>query len=235
MAPKAAMKTAMKAPTKAVMKAVMKVKASSSSKDLLQGPTPAEKSKMTKKALQSLGKFSLEDKVQKAIESTSTPEEAAAALKASLTKVEHSKVWGQHNTYLKNNPDADAAAESSKKDKGLSAALWFIQDKGNKFLNLTHKVSGTIAVNRLDKWVSMKEMLDRFGQEDFDAHVASGRIIWREDPMTRGTYEYKDQNAVERVTTTSKDKTLTRGQEAVLDNDVDKMFEDLFNQELQCQ
>ena len=77
----------------------------------------------------------------------------------------------------------------------------------------------------------MKEMLDRFGQTDFDAHVSSGRIIWREDPMTRGTYEYKDQNAIERETTTMKDKTLTRGQEAPLDDDLDKMFEDLYNQE----
>ena len=43
------------------------------------------------------------------------------------------------------------------------------------------------------------------------------------------------KNPIERETTIMKDKTLTRGQEAVLDNDVDKMFEDLFNQELQCQ
>ena len=232
MAPKAAMKTAMKTATKAVMKAAASSKASAKSAPKAKG---VKKDRLTKQQLNALGTESLADKVKRAVAETETPEEAALALKASLTKVEHSKIWGQHNTHLKNNPDAVEAADGSKKDKGLSAALWFIQQKGNKFLNLSHKISGTVAVKRLDKWCSMKEMVDRFGKDDFDAHVNSGRIIWREDPITRGTYEYKDQNAIERETATMKDKTLTRGQEAPLDDDVDKMFEDLYNQEFSDQ
>ena len=232
MAPKAAMKTAMKTAMKAPVKAAASSNASAKSASKAKG---VKKDSLTKQQLKALGTESLADKVKRAVSETDTPEEAALALKSSLTKVEHSKIWGQHNTHLKNNPDAAEAAEGSKKDKGLSAALWFIQEKGNKFLNLSHKISGTVAVKRLDKWCSMKEMVDRFGHEDFDAHVSSGRFIWREDPITRGTYEYKDQNSIERETTTMKDKTLTRGQEAPLDEDVDKMFEDLYNQELSCQ
>ena len=144
MAPTAAMKTAMKtaskapmkAPAKAVIKTAMKVKASasSSSKYLCQGSTVAEKNKMTREALQNLGKFSLEDKVKKAIEDNEgNPEAAASDLKSSLTKLEHSKIWGQRQTFLRNNPQEakEEIEEAGKKTKGLAMALWFIQSKVN--------------------------------------------------------------------------------------------------------
>jgi len=237
MAPKAAMKTAMKAapkaPMKAVIKKAMKVKASSSS-SLCQGPTKAEKSKMTNKALKNLGNFTLDDKVQKAMaDNEGNPTAAASDLKASLTKLEHSKLWGQHQTFLKNHPEEAAKQEEeSKASKGLACALWYIQNKGQKFINLTQKVGGQVAVKRMDEWQSEKQMIDRFGQTDFQSHLASGRVIWREDPITRGTWEYKDQHNITRECTTWKGKDLVRGQEQALDNDVDKMFEELYNQDL---
>ena len=237
MAPKAAMKTAMKAapkaPMKAVIKKAMKVKASSSS-SLCQGPTKAEKSKMTKKALKNLGNFTLDDKVQKAMaDNEGNPTAAAADLKASLTKLEHSKLWGQHRTFLNSHPEEAAKQqEESKANKGLACALWYIQNKGQKFINLTQKVGGQVAVKRTDEWMSEKQMIDRFGQTDFQSHLASGRVIWREDPITRGTWEYKDQHNITRECTTWKGKDLVRGQEQALDNDVDKMFEELYNQDL---
>ena len=243
MAPTAAMKTAMKAPMKAPMKAViktaMKVKASASagSKDSCVGPTKAEKNKMARKALQNLGKFSLEDKVKKAMEDNEgNPEAAAADLKSSLTKLEHSKIWGQRKTFLKNNPEEAAKEESvedaGKKNKGLAMALWYIQSKGSKFINITHKIGGQVQVKRLDEWLSEKQMIDRFGAQDFQSHCASGRVIWREDPITRGTFEYKDQHNITRESTTWKGKDLVRGQEGVLDDEVDKMFEELYNQDI---
>ena len=191
---------------------------------------------MTRKALQNLGNFSLEDKVKKAIDANEgNPDGAAADLKQSLTKLEHSKIWGQRKTWLKNHPEEagkeEAEKDDTKKDKGLSCALWYIQNKGQKFINLTHKVGGQIAVKRLDEWQSEKQMVDRFGLADFQSHCASGRVIWREDPITRGTFEYKDQHNITRETTTYKGKDLVRGQEEALDNDIDKMFEDLYQQD----
>jgi hypothetical protein len=227
MAPKSAMKTA-------AMKAVAATSSKASTKKAMKATAnikPVKKDKLTKASLKKLGTESLDQKVKRAVEETSSPEEAADALKASLSKIEHSKIWGQHNTFLKNNPDAATIADGSKKDKGLAAALWYIQSKGNRFLNLSQTIGGSVAVKKLDKWCSEKEMIDKFGQTDFEAHCASGRIIWRECQMTRGTFEYKDQNAIERETTTMRGKTLTRGQEAPLDDDIDQMFEDLYNQD----
>jgi hypothetical protein len=236
MAPKAAMKsvmkTAMKTAIKAVKKTAMKVKAASSS-DSCVGPTAAEKKKITKQALVELGKYSLQDKVQKALENNEgDPEAAADEFKKSLTKLEHSKLWGQHQTFLKNNPDQSGTDGDSKKSKGLACALWFLQTKGQKFLNMTHKVGGQVLVKKTDEWQSEKQMIDRFGETDFKSHCSSGRIIWRECPITRGTYEYKDQHQISRETTTYKGKDLVRGQEQPLDNDVDQMFEDLYQQEI---
>jgi hypothetical protein len=230
MAPKAAMKSAMKTAMKAVIKTAMKVKGGSSSS---KAP-PRENKKLTKKALKDLGNYSLEDKVKKAIEDNEgNPEAAAEDFKKSLTKLEHSKIWGQHQTWLKNQPDSAITADDSndsKKTKGLACALWYISNRGQKFINLSHKVGGSIAVKKVDEWLSEKQMMDRFGA-DFEAHCASGRIIWREDPVTRGTYEFKDQHQLSRETTTFKDKTLTRGGEDALDEDLDKMFEDLYQQD----
>ena len=226
MAPKAAMKAAVKAgpPSKS-----MKAKSVKKDAGLVKHKS------LNKKNLAALPKESLEDKMQRAVETTSTPEDAAAELKKSLSKVEHSKIWGQHKTFLKNNPDEASAdpADGTKKDKGLAAALWFINQKGKRFMNLTHSVGGQVTVKKLDQWQSEKQMLDRFGSAEFEAHCQSGRIMWRECPMTRGTFEYKDQHDISRETTTFKGKTLVKGQEDVVDDeDIDQMFEELYNQDL---
>jgi hypothetical protein len=225
MAPKAAMKAAMKAaPASASSSKAVPTSKAMEAKGV-------KKDGLTKKSLSKLGSESLQDKLKRAVQDTSTPEDAAVAFKSSLSKLEHSKIWGQHKTYLKNNP-SEVPADASKKDKGIAAALWYIQSsKGSKFMNVSHTLGGSVTVKKSDKWLSEKAMLDLFGQQDFEAHVASGRIIWRECPMTRGTYEYKDQNDIQRETTTVKGKLLTRGQEAELDDDMDAMFEELYNQD----
>ena len=41
-------------------------------------------------------------------------------------------------------------------------------------------------------WESEKTILQKWSQDELDKHLASGRIIWREDPSTQGVYEYKD-------------------------------------------
>lgn len=240
MAPKTSMKqipskspakTAMKSVIKSVMKAPMKAIAASSSKPADVKAPPAS-NKMTKKALQSLGKFSLEDKMRKALDDNhGDPAAAADDFKASLTKLEQSKVWGQHQTFLKNNPEQANEIEDSKKGKGMACALWFLQDRGTKFINIAHKVGGQIAIKKIEEWCSEKQMVDRFGQAEFESHCHSGRLLWRECPVTRGTYEYKDQQQMVRETTTYKGKELTRGEEADLSPDVDKMFEDLYQQD----
>ena len=177
----------------------------------------------------------LQEKVDRACEENESPTAAAAALKKSLTKLEHSKIWGQHKTSQKGNADSAASEDAGKKEKGLAAALWFISRKSEKFMNMGHTVGSNITVQRLDQWQSEKQMLDKFSQSEFDAHVASGRVIYREDPMTQGVYQDKDQNDVSRTQTAFKSKNLCKGQEYEPGSDTDEQFDELFDKDFVLQ
>ena len=209
-----------------VMK-VAPVKAKAKAKAATKG------SQLTPKKLAQLGQVSLAEKVKQAVEGSESPEEAAALLKQSLTKLESSKVWGQHQTHLKNNPEAAEALKEveGKKSKGLASALWFISNRSTKFQSVQHSMSGNISVRRNDAWMFEKQATDKFGAEELAAHVSSGRVIWQEDPITRGVYRYKDCNDITRTQTVKKDKTLSTGEDYKPDEDEDKMFEELFDKD----
>ena len=92
-----------------------------------------------KKALLGLGKMTLEEKVRAAIESSHSEEAAAAELKRTLSKIEHSKIWNQHQTHLKNNPHEaqdDPEKPLAKREKGMAVALWFVKQCKPKFMSM---------------------------------------------------------------------------------------------------
>jgi len=106
-------------------KAVAKAKA--------KGKAGDQKNKLNKTNLEKLGKMSLDDKIQAAAESGGTAGEQAEVLKESLTKREHAKVWGRHQTHLQNNPLEKEELEGlSKKEKGVKAAEWLMKTAGKK-------------------------------------------------------------------------------------------------------
>jgi len=189
--------------------------------------------KLSAKNLAMLGKVSLDEKVKQAVEQTDTPEEAAAVLKASMSKLEASKVWGQHQTHLKN--DAAAAEEhqltEGKHAKGLAAALWFISKKNKSYQTLQQSLGSNITVQKTDAWMSEKQAVDKFGWEELQAHLQSGRVISKEDPITRGVWQYKDVNDVTRSQSITRGKHLQKGCEYEPDEDEDRQFDELFDKD----
>ena len=153
----------------------------------------APKSKSLSRAnLEKLGEMTLQQKIQAAAEATEDPEEQAAILKRSLTAKEAQSVWGKHQSYLKKNPAEKGVGEVSKKEKGLRAAAWLLQTQGKRYLHASRQVAAVETVKKNNTWESEKQMLDRFGWDEFELHQASGRIVWRSDPTTPGVYQYKD-------------------------------------------
>ena len=69
------------------------------------------------------------------------------------------------------------------------------------------ELSATDKVTWKDEWCNHKEMLEKFGSEYLDMHITSGRLLWREDPLTKGVYQYKDQGALSREVTLQKGET----------------------------
>jgi hypothetical protein len=190
-------------------------------------------SSLTKGNLAKLGQVSLSDKVRAIAESAETEEEAAKDLKAALTKVEHSKVWGQHNTHLKLNPEAAAAqAAAGKNEKGLAAALWFVKKESKKFMNLEVSINSKNALTKVDQWQSEKQMLVKFTEDELQRHIASGRVLWRECPTTPEVWEYKDQHDISRLITVDKSKKVTEGQEWEPNSGQSELFSDLFDKDL---
>ena len=54
---------------------------------------------------------------------------------------------------------------------------------------------------------------ENMGRDEFEAHLASGRIRWRESPTTWGVWEYPDTQDLEKNFKVSKGRTTARGVE----------------------
>ena len=78
-------------------------------------------------------------------------------------------------------------------EKGRAQSLWFVKKSSPKFINFEMTVGGGDRVEKGDTWQSEKQMLDTFGPQELERNIASGRVLWREDPLTKDIWQYKDQ------------------------------------------
>ena len=182
-----------------------------------------QKSTLTKGDLAKLGKLSLDERVKKVSEENPSPEEAALALKDSLTKDESAKMWSKHQTYLKAKPEERSAHEQlTKKEKGLEVVLWFLKHKKGMFFHTEASKEASETLTKGEKWVSEMKMLQEFSQEEFTMHLNSGRILWRSDPWTPGVYNYCDQGDQSKQTVLKRKNKVTAGQEMELETEEDE-------------
>ena len=75
-------------------------------------------------------------------------------------------------------------------------------------------------------------MLDKFGSDEFQRHLNSGRVLWRADPWTRDVYQYKDQGDISRSQVVTRGKKLNLAQEYEADEDHEEWFKEIFDQDL---
>ena len=195
-----------------------------------------KKGQLTKKNLTMLGNpLTLAEKVNQICEAASSPEEAAVELKKQLSTLENSKIWGKHKTHLNHNPEDKKSFEGLqvKKEKGLASALWFVQSQASKFQCLQLSMSSANALQKVEAWCSQKQMEQKFDGDELQSHLNSGRVIWRDDPITAGIYQCKDVNDVSRTISVQKNKSLSQGQEYTPDQDEEDFFSDIFSKDRQ--
>ena len=157
----------------------------------------------------------LHEKVELATKDAATPEAAAAELKASMSKEDCSAAWSRHNCWLKHQP-ANVVAEHqelSKAEKGHAVAVWLVKSQAKKFQGWSQTRSGETSLDKRERWVSEQKILQDHSWEEFQMHLSSGRIAWREDPMTPGIYNYADRGDITRNTKVAESTVYTRGQE----------------------
>ena len=218
---KSAMKSALgKAVKKTAAKAKAKVKPDN------------YKNKLNKANLEKLGKMSLDDKIQAAAETGGTVEEQAEVLKDSLTKQEHAKVWGRHQTHLNKNPLEKGELEGlSKKEKGVKAAEWLMKTVGKKYLHVSREVTASDSLEKDNTWKSEKQMMDQFGADELWAHCGSGRVVWRADPHTPDVWQYKDTQAWKGSVTVGRGSKWQEGHELEPGEEDGQHFDQLYYQE----
>ena len=146
--------------------------------------------------LAALGQVNLKDKVALLLQrAEGTFEQKICKVKTQLTKPEISKICGQHNTALKNGEaPVHAVDEPTGKEKGKNALAWFIEKRSGvaSIGKLLMTASSSMTVDRREHWKPKLFFMSLFGQEEFDQHLASGRLTWRECIKTRGVWEYQD-------------------------------------------
>ena len=80
--------------------------------------------------------------------------------------------------------------------KRILVTAWTLDpNKGEKFSSLTASVTASQRVTKTEKWMSQKEANNKWSEEELEAHMESGRVIWRET-ISAGVFEYQDTGDV---------------------------------------
>ena len=153
-------------------------------------------------------------------------------MKSSLTKPQKSQVWSKHQTHLKNNPLEKGEMEGlTKKEKGLKAAQWLLQTEGKKYLHVSKQVEAKERMTKKNQWVSEKKMLDSFDWEELQLHIASGRVVYREDPVTPNVWQYKDTQDYSNEVVVARGSKWQQGMELEPGETHQEHFSKLYHQE----
>lgn len=109
------------------------------------------------------------------------------AIKKDLSNNELAAVHSQYKTFRKANPEEDEAYKTATKtEKGCAALNWYLSKINCRFSATSASIGSSWAASKTERWMSHKQALDAFGQEDLESHVTSGRLSWRESPVTKG-------------------------------------------------
>ena len=83
----------------------------------------------------------------------------------------------------------------------MAAALWLAQHdpSARGYLHTSQSVNCGEPLEKDDTWKSETKMLQEWTWEELQAHLSSGRILWKEDEYTQGVYVYKDTQVLEKT------------------------------------
>jgi hypothetical protein len=125
--------------------------------------------------------------------------DAAIAGAAVLSKLDRSKIWQKAQTAMKGDPqlkaDYESASQAGKAAQTRLLLAWRLDPaKGEIYHSCKQSMVDQKDMTKTLKWISHKEALDKWGEEELNLHLASGKVSWREDPITPGIYEYRNNH-----------------------------------------
>jgi hypothetical protein len=126
------------------------------------------------------------------------PNATSADVTQSLTPDEMRCLIGRFKTQASKDQElADQHKQAGDNtSKRILVTAWTLDpNKGEKFASLTASVTATQKVTKTERWMSHKEANKKWSEEELEAHLESGRVIWRET-ISAGVYEYQDTGDV---------------------------------------
>ena len=108
-----------------------------------------------------------------------------------------------------------------------------MKKEAKKFQRWTQTLNAQTSVGQREVWTSEAKLVKEHGREEFDAHVASGRIRWRQDPWTYGVYNCWDQGVCWKESLVQEQTSYSRGQEYLAEQADDEPWDALGNKDLQ--
>eukprot|EP00435_Cladocopium_sp_Y103_P061908 s443_g23.t1 len=208
---------------------------STSGKGAAKKPGAVKNGILKRQNLNKLGQLTLQDKIKKIAEENDDEEEAAKQLQKQMTPAEKSRTWGKHQTHLNksgNEQERGAFNNASKNEKGELTALFLMRKEAAKFCNVTRSIGTKQEVTMKEKWMSEKEALAKWGEDDLEKHCSSGRVQWRQCATTWGVYEYMDTQDYTKKTTGTSKRTWTQGQEFQQREDEQESWDNFLEKEL---
>lgn len=200
------------------MKALKKVKQGSLKKDGNNSGS-LKKDQLNKNNLKKLGEPSLKEKIQQVAEEHPEDQEAQAlVLHSSMSAVEKSNAWNQHQVHLKKKGNESLKKEFEeldKKSKGLSTALFLLKKNKALFASVSKGVSQEVSLKKREKWLTQKEVDAKWTQDELETHLASGRLIWKE--AGHNVWEYQDTQDIEKTVAGKRSLNYQFGQEYELE------------------
>lgn len=193
------------------------------------------KNQLNSRNLKKLGEVSLKEKIQAAAEENSDEEQAAVVLHSSMSAVEKSNAWNQHQNYLKKSENKSLKKEYDsldKKEKGLATSLFLLKKNKVVFGSVSKTLSKEESLKKREKWLSQLEVDKKWTDKELRAHIASGRVVWRECPDTWDVFEYMDTKDFEKSSVGKSKSTWQYGQEYELDAEDEEEWGTNFEKDL---
>ena len=151
-----------------------------------------------------------------------------------MSNEEKTRAWNRHNKHLQkvgNEEEKEEFQNASKKDKGLLTALWLMRSDSPKFCTVARTASLEKVLTKTEKWLSEKEAIEKWGQDDLNKHIESGRVVWRET-STWNVFEYCDTQDYQKKTMAKHGQQWLEAQEYQQHEDEAGEWEEQLNKDL---
>ena len=196
-------------------------------------PKKKAKEGLSSEDLKKLATLSLKEKVKMIAQKFEDEDEQVEALGKVVTSGERGGAWQKYKAVLNSSEkEKEEYENSSKKEKGQRLLNWMMRNSSS-YVTFSHQKQSKESYTKEEEWLSQQEADAKWTEWGLNAHMASGRITAREDPVTKGVWEYRDNYKFKKQHKVSNDLNWSKNQEEnMLEDGQEEDWEQVLGQDL---